>query len=356
MKSNFIRMSVPVLAFLLIVTLASCNLSAGTSTPTTGQAPLIPVSGQVGSPTAPPSQIPATATVVVTHAVTPAAPQGGKLVLDANSSSTAPQKSAPSGDSYSQNLLERPFTQDMTYVPDLDISQFTVAQDNTWWYVSIKLVGTNPNNPLGIDYGVVLDTNLDGFGDYLIWAHPPYTGQWDTAPVQIFQDKNHDTAGLSPTKSDAPFNGNGYETLVFDGSKGGSDPDMAWVRINAGPDATVQFAFKRSWSGDIFMLGVMADAGLKDPTKMDYVDRFTLAQAGSPLKDNSNYPLKALFLVDNTCRAAFGFQPTPNEPQGCAVPPPPTRQPRSPQPHNNPPGVPPPPPPPPPPNIPGIIP
>ena len=33
----------------------------------------------------------------------------------------------------------------------------------------------------------------------------------------------------------------GYETLVFDGAAGvGDDVDLAWVRVNAGLDATVQ--------------------------------------------------------------------------------------------------------------------
>jgi hypothetical protein len=124
--------------------------------------------------------------------------------------------------------------------------------------------------------------------------------------------------------------------LIFDGSVGGADPDIAWVRINAGVQATVQFAFKRSWSGSVFMLGVLADAGWKDPGKLDYVDRLPIAEAGSPVKDNQNYPLKGLFLVDNTCRDAFGFEPTRYEPQICPVEPTPTRGPREPEPGEGP--------------------
>ncbi len=261
----------------------------------------------------------ATSGAPVTHATTPpdAIPSGGTTIPDVVSQDTAPEKRAPYGDSYDINRFERPFLQDMTYVPDLDISSFTVSSDATWWFVSIALVGNNPNNPLGIDYGVELDVDHDGFGDYMIWAHPPYTSKWDTAPVQIFQDKNHDTGGLSAEKSDAPLNGDGYETLIFHGGVGDADPDLAWVRINAGPNATVQFAFKRSWSGNVFMIGPIADAGLKDPGKMDYNDRFTLAQAGSPIRSNPNYPLKALFAVDNVCLAAFGFHVTGLEPQLC---------------------------------------
>jgi hypothetical protein len=164
---------------------------------------------------------------------------------------------------------------------------------------------------------VELDLDRDGFGDYLILAHPPYDADWDTAPVQIFQDTNHNTGGLSAEKSDAPLEADGYDKLIFNGSAGDADPDLAWVRVNAGSQATVQFAFKKSWSGVVFMLGTLADAGLKDPKQLDYVDRFTLPEAGSPVRDNSNYPLKALYLVDNACREAFGFNATGYEPQLC---------------------------------------
>jgi hypothetical protein len=78
------------------------------------------------------------------------------------------------------------------------------------------------------------------------------------------------------------------------------------------------------------MLGVLADAGLKDPGKLDYVDRFPIVEAGSPVKDNQNYPLKSLFLVDNTCREAFGFEATGYEPQICPVEPTPTKEPKAP--------------------------
>jgi hypothetical protein len=208
----------------------------------------------------------------------------------------------------------------MAYLPDLDITSFTVASDTDWWYVSLDLVGADPNNAQGINYGVELDLDRDGFGDYLIWAHPPYSDQWNTVPVQVFQDQNHNTGGLSSMKSDAPLDGDGYEALIFDGSVGGNDPDVAWVRINAGAEAPVQFAFKKSWAGAAFMLGVIADAGLKDPGKLDYVDRFPIAEAGSPVKENQYYPLNQLFLVDNTCRDAVGFEPTNYEPQICPVP------------------------------------
>ena len=72
---------------------------------------------------------------------------------------------------------------------------------------------------------------------------------------------------------------------------------------------------------------------LKDPGKLDYVDRFTLGEAGSPIRDNPNYPLKALYLVDNACREAFGFIATGYEPQLCPrAEPEATRKPKTPPP------------------------
>jgi hypothetical protein len=221
----------------------------------------------------------------------------------------------------------------MAYLPALDIITFTVAKDNDWWYVSIDLAGIDPDSMQDVHYGVELDLDHDGFGDYLIWGHPPYTAQWDTLPVQIFQDQNHNTGGLSAGKSDAPFAADGYETLVFDGSVGGSDPDIAWMRVTPGLPGRVQFAFKKSWSGSIFMLGVIADAGFKDPGKLDYVDRIPFPEAGSPVKESIYYPLKTLFLVDNTCREAFGFEPSRYELQICPVPVAPSKTPDPSQPN-----------------------
>ncbi len=313
-----LRATLPAAA-IVIISILACNLPTGQAT----QAPEVVTS----APLAASSPVP-----VIQHLMIPGNPGSGKLIYDVESHSTALEKRAPYGDSYDINRLERPFLQDMTYVSDLDIHTFSVTNDKDWWYVSIDLIGSDPNNPLGINYGVEIDLDHDGFGDYLIWAHPPYSASWDTSPVQIFQDQNHNTGGLSATKSDAPISTDGYEALIFNGGTGDADADMAWVRINAGSDANVQLAFKKSWSGTVFMLGVIADAGLKDNQKLDYVDRFTEEEAGSPVRDKQYYPLKALFAVDNFCREAFGFKSTGYEPQSCPRAAPPTREPGEPPP------------------------
>jgi hypothetical protein len=297
------------LAILFLAALA-CNAPASDIQPTPSAAT---------QPTVAQEPVDDSEPIVITHAQTPQkdAPAGA-LVADVESSGTAPEKRAPYGDSYDINLLERPFLQDMTYVPDLDIESFSISQDDNWYYASIKLVGQDPNNAMGIDYAVELDTDKDGFGDFIILAQPPYLNEWTTGDVQVFADKNHDTAGLSATKSDAPFSADGYETPVFDGTEGmGADPDLAWARMTNDGSAVVQIAFKRSLVGDVFMLGAIADAGLKDVTLFDYVDRFTETEAGSPVKNKQDYPLQALNSVDNTCREAFGFVSTGYEPMSC---------------------------------------
>jgi hypothetical protein len=304
---------------LLPAILLSCNLplSQPTNPPPTETPPPSPVP----PPAAPPT---------IAHINLPSNNvSSASLVYDVESSGTAPEKRAPYGDSYNINRLERPFSQDMTYIPDLDIVTYQVNEDDPWIYVSLELIGTNPNNDLGIHYGVEIDNDADGFGDTIVWASPPYTENWTAENVQVFADKNHDTSGVSATKSDAPFDGDGYETLIFDGGQG-DDPDLAWVRINAGPRATVQFAFKRTLTDGKYMLGVLADTGLKDVGQLDYVDRFTAEQAGSPVRSEPYYPLKALYAVDNACREAFGFIPSGFEPQLCPQPETPTPKPGKP--------------------------
>lgn len=266
-----------------------------------------------------PSPEPPTPTVEVLHSLVPSTSvKAGTLINDVVSVDTAQQKRAPYGDSYDINRLERPFMQDMTYVPDLDIVSFNLGYDEKFFYVSIELVGTNPNNDLGINYGVELDINADGFGDMIIIAYPPYSVDWSTDNVQIVEDTNRDTGGLSAEKAEAPLPGDGYDTIIFDGGRGADDdPDLAWVRVNAGKKATVQFAFKKSFVGTKFMYGVIADGGLKSIADLDYVDRYTKDEAGSPVRDQQNYPIKALYGVDNVCRDAFGFTGTMQEPQRC---------------------------------------
>ena len=257
---------------------------------------------------------------VVEHLIRPtdAVPIPESFVDDVESSGTAVEKRAPYGDSFDLNRFERPFLDDMTYVPDLDIHRFGLSQDDDWYYITILLIGNDPNNALGINYGVELDQNADGYGDYIIWSNPPFSLEWDTSTVQIFMDTDKDTGGLSAVKSDGIFAGNGYDKLIFDGGTSqNDDPDLAWVRWIEGSNAELQFAIKKTWMGSTFLYGVVADAGLKDVSMYDYTDRFTPAEAGSPVRGKEEYPLGSLYAVDNTCWDAYGFKSTGYEPKIC---------------------------------------
>ena len=319
------RFSVLFAIVVLIAATLSCNLpSAATSQgPSSPQSSPNTAAAPATSP-ASTSTPAATSTPTITHSMTPAdVNPTGTLIYDVDSSGTASQHRAPYGDSYNINLFERPFTQkDMTYVPSLDINTFQLTSDSTWYYVFIGLIGSNPNDPINIDYGVEIDKDHDGFGDVLVWAQPPYGTRWTTDGVKVYTDPNHDTGGASPEKSDAnattsaPYPGDGYETVIFNQGQG-DDSDLAWVRVDPQNPNTVDFAFKQSLAGLSFMWGVWADAGLKDPSKFNYNDRFTNAQAGSPIGNNQYYPINAIYAVDNTCRAAYGFSPTGYEPSLC---------------------------------------
>ncbi len=291
---------------------AASSLPVASSLPT--GAPSLPVTASLQAASTLPAAILAGGHLVkpAEVALAPMAP-----IYDTDSSGTGPQGRAPYGDSYLANRFERPFLKNMTYVPDLDILSFNLSQDKDWDYVSIQLAGNNPNNSAGIDYGVEIDLNDDGFGDYLIWARPPYTAQWDTSTVQVLKDSNHDTAAWS-NSSVAASSGNGYDAVVFDGSSNTStDPDLAWVRMEAGAHASIQFAFKKSGIGSSFLWGAVADAGLKDVSKFDYRNLFTQAVAGSPVRSSQYYPLGSLYGVDNTCWEANSIRTTGSEPKIC---------------------------------------
>jgi len=282
-----------------------------TAVPTTGDASAVPMVPMTGD---------ASAVPMVAHIMIPAdtLPVSGNWIGDVDSSGTGTEKRAPYGDSYKLNRFERPFLQDMSYVPDMDIKNYNLSQDSDWYYITIELIGSDPNNPIGINYGIEFDLNLDGFGDYILWAHPPYTDQWDTSVIKVFKDTDQDTGGLSGIAADVNFGGTGYDSLFFDGGTGQNpDPDLAWVRIVADQTATVQFAVKKSLVGSIFMMGVVSDAGLKDVSKLDYNDHFTEAEAGSPVLGKPNYPLGTLYAVDNTCWEVYGTQATGYEPKVC---------------------------------------
>ncbi len=285
-------------------------------------------------------------TATIIHLTVPGEPPNHyeSHIVDRNSSSTAPQHAANGGENFDTNLYERPFNaiaMDI-YYPDLDIIKARLDRKGTWAYVEIELVGVNKTTKkLDGNYGIELDLDVDGRGDWLILASKPTGTTWTTAGVRIWQDTNHDVGNGIPIRSDPPQKNNSYDKLYFDQGQN-PDPDIAWVRISPSHPNFIQIAFKPSLIANdgTFMWGAWADQGVFKPEFYDYNDHFTHAEAGSPLPGlKKYYPLKALFEVDNTCREAIGFTLTHEHPGSCVVYVPPTE---TPIPPTNPPPPPPP--------------
>jgi len=290
---------------------------AAPQAPATEVPPAAPQATEVPTtaPAAPaPTTAPAaTAASTVQHTTVPSdlPTTGGIPFADNTITAQKDQQRALNGDGFTDGRMERPFnanTMDV-YSPFLDITGGTIyPTDPTFVYANITFAGRDSNNAFSGKYGLELDVNLDGRGDFLILVISPSSPDWTTDGVQVFSDANHDIGGAVPYKADSSgATGDGYETNVFDSGKG-SDPDTAWVRLSSTDPNSIQFAFKKSLINNkkSFMVGAWAGLDI-NPALFDYNDHFTHAQAGAALKSNIYYPIKAVFDMDNSCRVAVGF-------------------------------------------------
>jgi hypothetical protein len=325
---------------LLIVSLA-CNLQSitlsrdeGTAeeiTPTPGEEDQVQGEPPTPAPlpsstTVPTATLTPTATLeptaTIQHIIRPDAPGTHKRFLtDLSSLAYADEKRAV-GDHFESLRLERPFTTDtMNYQPYLDLVRGELDLQAPWVYVTISLEGPPPSD-MQLTYSVELDVDRDGRGDWLISASGPFEDEWSVVGVRAYEDANDDIGGERPLRADPqPQPVDGYDELVFDQGIG-SDPDAAWARVTVEKPAEVQIAFKLAMVGNptSFMWGLWADGGPDDVAYFDYNDHFPPDAAGSPLSNSSDYPVKALASVDNTCRDAYGFSTTGNEPGLCVLP------------------------------------
>ena len=220
------------------------------------------------------------------------------------------------GDAFSINRYERPFQLDNTYRPDADIAATFINDTGEWYYFSSEVVDIHPETKLmDSPFGFEIDFDRDGRGDYLLWATPPFSSTWTDTNVQVYADTNRDVGNRRPMLSDAPstLTSNGYETaVVLNG--GGS----AWARQSPTSPTTLQIAVKKTLINQAsFLFWGWTDFDLSKAAAFDYNDVFTSQQAGSPYASDPNYPLKALYGMDNTCRVAYGFTPVGNEPGLC---------------------------------------
>ena len=241
---------------------------------------------------------------------------------DVNSQANAKLKAVSWGDVFVQDLYERPFNANTMdkYFPYLDIVDAQGFKDDTWGYATITVANTDPNGALPGQYGVELDLNKDGRGDWLVRASSVTSTQWSRAGVQAWKDTDGDVGGAAILAADNNAQGgDGYETLVFDQGKG-SLTDGAFARIKPDDPKTVEIAFKLDMLGGASSYALGAWAGTNvDPSLFDYNDHMTHAQAGSPNPGDTIYPLKQMAEIDNTCRLAIGFVPTGKEPGLCVT-------------------------------------
>ena len=215
--------------------------------------------------------------------------------------------------------LERPFTaESMDYVGYTDIKQVEISAVKTFVYVSIGVEIAPPEGEM-VYYGVEIDTDMDGRGDWLIYAQSPASSEWTVEGVNVYFDGDNSVGGTKAIESNPGIPGNGYEVPLFVAGYQTTDPDMAWVRRSPERTNFIDIAFKFSMIDNVkrFLWSAWADAGPMNPGWFDYNDHFTLEKAGSPIQSANDYPLKELAQVDNTCRFAYGFNAKGDEPGVC---------------------------------------
>lgn len=157
-----------------------------------------------------------------------------QVVHDQESIRKAAEKEAYGGDEFYKGRYERPFDQQMAYIPFIDIKQANVIRnkDSEFIFAVIHLMDNPALQPDAMyGFGIELDVDLDGRGDLLIWTTLPQGTEWSVDGVTVWKDANTDIGGLTPMVPDAPPGGDGYEVKLFDSGQG-ADPDLAWSRIS----------------------------------------------------------------------------------------------------------------------------
>ncbi len=273
-----------------------------------------------------PAEAEPTAAATIEHTTFPSDPGSISSFLTDRSTRSLASEGRAIADSFDQLLFERPFAAEgMEYKAYLDITRGELSASSPWFYVIIHLEEGAPEEAEPF-YGVEIDIDKDGRGDWLIWGLVPPDSEWTTDGVQALTDSNNDVGDTTPVIANSPpQSGDGYDELVFDAGVG-PDPDAAWIRRSPSAPDQIQIAFKQTLIGPPgeFLWGVWSDEGPQNPAFFDYNDHWSISEAGSPVGNSSNYPLKELAMVDNSCRWGYGFEPTGSEPGACFVPPTPT--------------------------------
>ena len=253
-----------------------------------------------------------------------------RTIYDQTNEKTAQDKVAFGGDVFGLGWYERPFDQNMGYMPFIDLQKILLnREDANWVYVQIHVTGNvsegSGANPL---YGVEWDTDLDNRGEFLLLTSIPGSTEWATQGVMVYSNSDNMLGGSNPVLVDkSPATNAGYDTEVFNSGKGNA-PNLAWSRMSPSDPKVVELAIKSSFLGGPkgkFIWFPWTMAGAPDLMKFEFNDKFTLSEAGSPVKKQAQlvhfngftalttpgdeYPLKGLWGLDNTPRYASGFTP-----------------------------------------------
>jgi hypothetical protein len=241
-----------------------------------------------------------------------------RTLRDSDSSLRAWEKRTLGVDKFLESLYERPFTsREMVYQPELDIITTDFSFDDDFFYFTIRLFGPDENGTLSGVYGVEFDRSLNGRGDLAVLSEN--TGEaWSAQGVMVYEDASGEVGGPKPLIADAGFDGSGYDTPV-----GLAAERAAHARIDPQDENAVQIAVSRALLGDPekFLWGAwsIGDFSTFGADMWDFNDRMGPGAAGSPLRDDSNYPIKELYSIDNTCRLPYGFPQSGGFPGMCKV-------------------------------------
>jgi len=234
-------------------------------------------------------------------------PEPERTLKDSDSSFKAYENQAISGDNFLDSVYERPFTsKEMIYQPDLDIITVDFATDENFFYFTINLYNGPNLDDLGQTgmYGIEFDRTKTGRGGLIVLVENPQHA-WSVENISVYTDRNGDVGGPRPIIANAGFEGNGYDTLVeLETDK------VAFARHSHEDANAVKIAVSRNLleNQPEFLWGAWADNGLKNVSMFDYNDAMGPTEAGSPIESSEDYPLDALYSLDNTCRLPYGFE------------------------------------------------
>jgi hypothetical protein len=232
----------------------------------------------------------------------------------------------PGCDDWNINRYERPFnaeTQD-EYYPDVDLLFADFGRSGSWYYLRLAVEGSREGMLNGV-YGAEFDWDDDGRGDMLLAAQSPAELEditaWSKTGVTVWKDGNNDVGDQQAKQPDTPYQGDGYDQLVFNQGEG-DDPDAAWARAffgGPGEPTYIEIAFKSSLleGHEQFYWTIWGDQGIANAALFDYHDAFRREEAGDVYQGMDFFPANDIYSVDNACVQLWGAEATGDDPWLC---------------------------------------